>query len=51
MSLWDLRTGQLSLVAESVHQVVGLAFLENGRGLMTCTRAGRIERWSLPHRS
>ncbi|MFD8885422.1 CHAT domain-containing protein [Streptomyces erythrochromogenes] len=51
VSLWDLRTGQLSLVAELVHQVVGLAFLENGRCLMTCTRAGRIERWSLPHRS
>ncbi|MFF8265488.1 CHAT domain-containing protein [Streptomyces virginiae] len=51
VSLWDLRTGELTVVAELVHQLAGLAFLESGKGLVTCTRSGRIERWSLPHRS
>ncbi|WP_405528425.1 CHAT domain-containing protein [Streptomyces avidinii] len=50
VTVCDLKTGELTVVAELVHQLAGLAFLEGGKGLVTGTRSGRIERWSLPRR-
>ncbi|MFD7625907.1 CHAT domain-containing protein [Streptomyces sp. NPDC059851] len=50
VALWNLRTGELTVVAELLHQLAGLGFLESGKGLVTGTRSGLIERWSLPHR-
>ncbi|WP_328864117.1 CHAT domain-containing protein [Streptomyces virginiae] len=50
VTLCDLKTGELTVVAELVHQPAGLAFLEGGKGLVTGTRSGRVERWSLPRR-
>lgn len=49
VTLWDLKTGALTVVAEPAHRLAGLAFLEGGQGLVTGTRAGAVERWSLPH--
>ncbi|RKT07221.1 WD domain G-beta repeat uncharacterized protein [Streptomyces sp. 3211.6] len=50
VTLWDLKTGELTVAAQLPHRLAGLAFLDGGRGLVTGTGAGAVERWTLPHR-
>ncbi|MET9465893.1 CHAT domain-containing protein [Streptomyces sp. NPDC006544] len=47
--LWDLKTGELTVAAKVPNRrLAGLAFLDGGKGLVTGTRAGAVERWTLP---
>ncbi|MFI8889530.1 CHAT domain-containing WD40 repeat protein [Streptomyces paradoxus] len=48
VTLRDLNSGKSSIAAKLVSQPAGVAFLENGMGLVTGTRTGVIERWALP---
>ncbi|MFD5329379.1 CHAT domain-containing protein [Streptomyces sp. NPDC127092] len=50
VTLWDLKTGELTIAAKLPHRLAGLAFLDGEKGLVTGTRAGAVERWTLSHR-
>ncbi|MEU0105887.1 CHAT domain-containing protein [Streptomyces sp. NPDC006251] len=43
-----LNSGKSSIATRLASPPVGVAFLEGGRGLVTGTRTGAIERWALP---
>ncbi|MEU0190109.1 CHAT domain-containing protein [Streptomyces afghaniensis] len=44
----DVHTGAPSLVTRLESRPVGLAFLEDDKGLMTASREGSVECWELP---
>jgi hypothetical protein len=48
VTIRDLNSGKSSIATTLASQPVGVGFLEGGRGLVTGTRTGVIERWSLP---
>ncbi|MFC4502252.1 MULTISPECIES: CHAT domain-containing protein [Streptomyces] len=48
VAIRNVYTGKASPVSKLASRPVGLAFLEDDKGLVTATRTGTVERWELP---